>query len=128
MSKNWHVLLVVDNCPAHPHDYQMSNITIKFLPPNTTAKLQPCGQGIIRSLKEHCHYYLLKKISDSMEADKELKVTVLDAMQWLNVARDEVTPITIQNCFHHCSFRSSIADSGGSTEVAQHELPVSSMR
>ena len=57
--KNRHVLLVIDNCPTHPHDLQLTNITIKFLPPNTTAKLQPCDQGIIQSLKVHyCHQLL----------------------------------------------------------------------
>ena len=35
------VLLVVDNCPAHPRGLDIEHIAIKFLPPNTTAKLQP---------------------------------------------------------------------------------------
>ena len=77
---------------------------MKFLPPNTTSKLQPCDQGIIQSLKVHYRHQLVKKLLFSMEAGKELKVSVLDAMQWLKVAWDNVTIETIQNCFQHCSF------------------------
>ena len=77
---------------------------MKFLPPNTTSKLQPCDQGIIQSLKVHYRHQLVKKLLFSIEAGKELKVSVLDAMQWLKVAWDNVTIETIQNCFQHCSF------------------------
>ena len=41
------VLLFVDNCRAHPHVTQLKATKLVFLPPNTTAKLQPCDQGII---------------------------------------------------------------------------------
>uniref|UniRef100_A0A131YLB4 Tigger transposase n=1 Tax=Rhipicephalus appendiculatus TaxID=34631 RepID=A0A131YLB4_RHIAP len=45
------VCLPVDNCSAHYADVQLSNIELKFLPPNTTSKLQPLDQGIIRAFK-----------------------------------------------------------------------------
>ena len=60
--KNWndelarqrrHILLLIDNAPSHIVD-EYSNITIQFLPPNTTSKIQPLDQGIIRSVK--CAY------------------------------------------------------------------------
>ena len=102
--KNRHVLLVIDNCPAHPHDLQLTNITIKFLPPNTTAKLQPCDQGIIQSLKVYYRHQLLRNCLAAMENGKQLKITVLDAMQWLKIAWDRVTSETIKNCFRHCGF------------------------
>ena len=82
--KNHHVLLVIDNyCPAHPHYLNLSNIKLMFLPPNTTAKLQPCDEGIIQSLKVYYCHQLLKKAVDTGD---ELKITVLDAMQWLKIA------------------------------------------
>ena len=31
--ENKHVLLVIDNCPGHPRDLNLSNISIKFPPP-----------------------------------------------------------------------------------------------
>ena len=33
------ILLVIDNCIVHPRSLELTNINIKFLPPNTTAKL-----------------------------------------------------------------------------------------
>ena len=55
--KNWndelarqqHHILLIDNVPSHITD-EYSNIKIQFLPPNTTFKIQPLDQGIIRSV------------------------------------------------------------------------------
>jgi len=48
-----HILLLVDNVSTHQLDdsEQLSNIKLHFLPPNTTAHLQPLDQGIIYSFK-----------------------------------------------------------------------------
>ena len=51
------VAMVVDNCHAH-----LKAVKLVFLPPNTTAKLQPCDQGIIQNLKVHYRKYLLLKL------------------------------------------------------------------
>ncbi|XP_024634731.1 CENP-B homolog protein 2-like [Medicago truncatula] len=48
------VLLVVDNCPAHPRNIEgLRNVELFFLPPNVTSKIQPCDAGIIRAFKMH---------------------------------------------------------------------------
>ncbi len=53
------VLLITDNCSAHIPLMQLAsvvtlcNITVFYLPPNTTSKIQPCDVGIIRSLKAY---------------------------------------------------------------------------
>lgn len=101
--QNRHILLIVDNCRAHPH-LNCTNISLKFLPPNTTAKLQPCDQGIIQSLKVHYKYRLVQKLLVAMDSQEFLKISVLDAMKWLKQAWSEVTETTIKNCFKHCSF------------------------
>ena len=41
--------MLVDNCPAHPEVPDLKAIELIFLPPNTTSKLQPMDQGVIRS-------------------------------------------------------------------------------
>ena len=53
-------LLFVDNCPAHvglcekyDGEARGRHLHLQMLPKNTTAKLQPCDQGVIRSLKRH---------------------------------------------------------------------------
>ena len=48
------VLLLMDNCPAHTAGIlDIANVEVRFLPPNTTSKLQPLDGGIIRTLKAH---------------------------------------------------------------------------
>ena len=106
-----HVLALIDNCPAHPVDLSLSNITVKFLPPNTTAKLQPCDQGIIQSLKVHYRYKLVQKMLAALDGG-DFKITVLDAMLWLKYAWNNVTETTICNCFRHVGF---ITDSSNET-------------
>lgn len=60
------ILLLVDNAPTHAlyENTHLTNITIEHLPPNTTAHLQPCDQGIINSFKVQFYYllYFLKMI------------------------------------------------------------------
>lgn len=48
------IVLLLDNCTAHPHIQGLRSIRLVFLPANTTSVLQPMDQGVIRSLK--CHY------------------------------------------------------------------------
>ena len=51
--QNRKILLLVDNAPVHivNEDVNLTNVTIHFLPPNTTSHLQPCDAGIINSFK-----------------------------------------------------------------------------
>ena len=67
--QDWNILLLVDNAPTYTlyETTHLTNITIKYLFPNTTAHLQPCDQGIINSFKVRNivnlniikHYYTL---------------------------------------------------------------------
>ncbi|KAG0415492.1 hypothetical protein HPB47_007334 [Ixodes persulcatus] len=52
------VLLLLDNRSAHPVNPLLSAVEILFLPPNTTAKLQPMDQGVIANLKVHYQNHL----------------------------------------------------------------------
>jgi hypothetical protein len=45
------ILLVLDNCAAHPHLHSLKNIQLKFLSPNTTSLVQPKDMGIIKKLE-----------------------------------------------------------------------------
>lgn len=95
------VLLFVDNCPAHPHVSNLKATNLIFLPPNTTAELQPCDQGIINSLK--CHYrkevmrQLLLHI-DGGGTTEDFTFSLLDAITKLRNAWNSVTQQTIANC------------------------------
>ena len=51
----FHILLVLDNAPTHPHVLQdlYSDIKFIFLLPNTTSLLQPMDQRVIQMFKTH---------------------------------------------------------------------------
>ena len=97
--------LVIDNCPAHPNTQASLNvIKLVFLPPNTTAKLQPCDQGIIQNLKVQYRKYLLIKLIAAIEAKEDFSPNLLDALYLLCLSWENVSVQTITNCFHHCGF------------------------
>ncbi len=48
--QNRDILLFIDNCATHP-DVTLSNVKLRFLPPNTTSCLQPLEAGIIKATK-----------------------------------------------------------------------------
>ena len=56
------VLLFMDNSPSHPKDQTSSNVKVPFFSANTTSKLQPLDQGIIKCLKSHYRKQLLRKV------------------------------------------------------------------
>jgi hypothetical protein len=44
--KGRHILLLLDNSPVHKlPEEPLTNVTVKMLPPNSTAMLQPMDQG-----------------------------------------------------------------------------------
>ena len=98
------IVLIIDNCPAHPCDLKLMAIKLVFLPPNTTSVLQPCDQGIIQNLKFQYRKLLLRKYLATIEGKKDFCVNVLDACNLLRTAWNLVTPTTIQNCFAHARF------------------------
>ena len=51
----------------------------------------------------------------AIEDGEEMRILVLDAMQWLNIALDEVTSTTIQNCFQYVGFKGD--------SVPNHDTP-----
>lgn len=100
------VLLFMDNAGCHPPDIvdKFSNITVSFLPANTTSKLQPLDLGIIKNFKTHYRKLLMRYIvtkieSASTAADIVKSVNVLNAIRWIAEAWKDVQPIVIKKCF-----------------------------
>ena len=90
----------------HPPDVcdKYSNITIAFLPANTTSVLQPLDLGIIKSFKVHYRMLLMRfvlaKIDECSCASEGLKsMTVLQAIRWVSEAWKNVKETTIKKCF-----------------------------
>uniref|UniRef100_A0A0N5BQ91 DDE-1 domain-containing protein n=1 Tax=Strongyloides papillosus TaxID=174720 RepID=A0A0N5BQ91_STREA len=59
------ILVIVDNASCHKleqdEEIQLSQITLKFLPPSTTALCQPCDQGIIKCFKDKFRQMLIRR-------------------------------------------------------------------
>lgn len=91
-SKNRKILLTVDNCCAHPNISEtLTNIKLVFLPPNTTSVLQPLDQGIIKNFKVHYREILLTKKLIKIDEKKDFQLTVLNALEYIRSAWDNVT-------------------------------------
>lgn len=60
------VVLLLDNAPSHPDEAMLvskdKKITAIFLPPNTTALIQPMDQGVLEALKRRYKKSLLRKL------------------------------------------------------------------
>ena len=94
------ITMIVDNYPAHPHVEGLQAAELIFLSPNTTSKLQPMDQGVIRSLKAKYRSAVVKLYINRIESGQELpKTSILDAMKFLVQAWNRVTKDTAQNCF-----------------------------
>ena len=80
--QNRKVVLIIDNCPAHPAIGGLKAIQLCFLPPNTTAFTQPMDQEVIRSSKAKYRSRLIKPIIKVIDSNKDIpKINVLDAMK-----------------------------------------------
>ena len=107
--QNRHVLLFLDKAPSHPK-LTLNNVTLQFLPANTTSKSQPMmDQGIIHALKLRYRRRQLQKTIMKMDRDKTLngsdllkQISVLDAIYWTSNSWNDLDNSTIQKCFKRC--------------------------
>lgn len=107
--KNRKILLLLDNCAAHPK-LEFSNIMLTFLPPNCTASLQPMDQGIIRCLKSHYRRRLMVKLLEASDRGEKFQLSLLDAIHMIAQSWDMVSSDTIRNCFKHSGIASRSYD------------------
>lgn len=89
-------LLILDNCPGHPHEEDLnlidSFIRVMFLPPNVTPILQPMDQNVIQAIKMQYKkgllYTVLSKDDSVMKSLKEINlkdVVYSLANAWVNL-------------------------------------------
>ncbi|KAF0718814.1 Aste57867_1471 [Aphanomyces stellatus] len=112
------VLLLVDNAPSHKVVSEFSNVDVCFLPPNTTAFLQPLDAGIIAALKamikkrkvEHVltkfdvlrrHHKTLGTTPSRKEVADIHVVDMETAVRWAKEAWDALSMSTLSNCWNH---------------------------
>ncbi|KAL4096621.1 hypothetical protein QTP88_021540 [Uroleucon formosanum] len=105
------IVLLVDNCTAHSVSLNLKNIKLVFLPANTTSLIQPCDQGIIRTLKAYYRLKMSKRVitlideTSTLKAnDLSKKINILEALHFVNEAWNNINDVTIRNCFRHGGF------------------------
>lgn len=89
-------LLFVDNCSVHKFASELSHTIIMKLPVNTTSKLQPCDQGVIRSMKAK---YRVRLSNLMLTADQTKDVNLYNGLMMLKAAWTEVTAEVVLNAW-----------------------------
>lgn len=120
------IVMFVDNCPAHPKSIEnLKNIRLVFFPPNTTSKLQPMDQGVIKNLKCHYRRRILKKIINAIDNNQPVieSINLRDCISELSKAWHDVNETTIKNCFSKAGFKNT-----PSASDCEEELPLSELK
>ncbi|KAK3916787.1 Tigger transposable element-derived protein 6 [Frankliniella fusca] len=123
------ILLLADNCPAHPKDLEfLTNIKAEYLPPNTTSHTQPLDMGIIKVLKQRYRQKLVRRLitllsrADSLDP-KECKINVFQAMHYIAASWDDISKETIQNCFRKAGLHDSAGEQlGAAASASLHDV------
>ncbi|CAF4408148.1 unnamed protein product [Rotaria sp. Silwood2] len=105
--QNRKILLFLDNAPAHSPDIKLKNITLKFFPSNTTARIQPLDQGAIKTFKANYRRQLVQHIianANTAYSADDVAITALDAVFWIECAWKSVTETILRNTFKEAAF------------------------
>ena len=99
-------VLLVDNCAAHGSAYTLSilsTVIVKFLPLNTTSKIQPCDAGIIAAMKVRYRMFQMERAIDLTETNMKqiYHVDILSAMLAFKNIWKNIQKSTIENCWYH---------------------------
>jgi hypothetical protein len=93
-----HVLLLLDNAGSHTEPPCLSNVTVKFLPPNTTSHLQPMDGGIIQNFKVYYRCHLGAHFVRCIDENKKPIVDLRQAIGMITDAWRNVKQLTVANC------------------------------
>ncbi|KAK3931760.1 Tigger transposable element-derived protein 4 [Frankliniella fusca] len=103
------VVMFVDNAPTHPADIELQNVKLVFFPKNTTSKLQPMDQGVIKNVKHHYRVRLVTRLLNFIGRDnvqkKDMYINLLQGLHYLVWAWNQVKNETVLRCFQKAAFR-----------------------
>ena len=127
--QQWHILLLQDNFSGHApsKDSGLTNIHIKNFAPNLTAHIQPADACIIWCFKAHYCSGFINRAIDCYESNVPVafiyNINQLEAMQLAEVAWDDISSETIQNCW----LKAGILPKNLSTTLPDPFVPISSL-
>ncbi|KAH9361466.1 hypothetical protein HPB48_004591 [Haemaphysalis longicornis] len=97
----------MDNCSAHHVQTSLTTVTLLFLPPNTTSKVQLLDLGIIRALKASYRPRVVEHLViavDRPAANLPLRGSLYSAVEIMKAAWSEVIATCVRNCFRKAGF------------------------
>lgn len=103
--ENRKIILFIDNCTAHVTVPNLKAITIKFLPTDTTSKLQPFDHGIIQNFKAFYRKEVIRKIASNIELQRSISIDLLQAIRITEKSWRQVTSEIISNSFKKAGFQ-----------------------
>ncbi|XP_050024797.2 tigger transposable element-derived protein 6-like [Dermacentor andersoni] len=106
------VCLLLDNCSAHHIlDVELTNVVLKYFPPNCTSVIQPLDQGVLRSLKCAYRQRVMQRLLLNVETGRDTKLDLFMALQMMAAAWAATGRPVIANCFTHAGFKLGDTDS-----------------
>ena len=66
---------------------------------------QPMDAGIIKNLKHHYRQFLVRKRLLTVESETAFKLDLIQALEWLKMSWNKVTPTTIRHCYQHVGIK-----------------------
>lgn len=103
------VILFLDNATCLS-TLRLRNVKLAFFPPNTTFAKQPMDQGIIQAFKLQYRKRLVQHLLSALPSDMTVanvenrKISILDAVTWINTSWANVNKETIVKSFKKCGF------------------------
>ncbi|XP_023572006.1 jerky protein homolog-like [Octodon degus] len=121
LEDNCKILLFLDNCSAHPPPELLvkSNVFSIYLPPNVTSVIQPCDQGILRSMKSKYKQFFLNSMLASVNRGLKIQdflkeFSLKDAIYAVANAWNDIDKSTLTNAWHRLwatmMFENDLAD------------------
>ncbi|GBN80738.1 Tigger transposable element-derived protein 4 [Araneus ventricosus] len=124
------IALVVDNCPEHPKEInqKLKNVTDFYLPQNTTSKLQPMDQGVIKNFKIHYRKRIVRKVITALENNQSRpKINLRESISEISKARNyDVTDRTNRKSFAKAGFFASNENSASAED--EDEFPLEELK
>jgi hypothetical protein len=127
--KGRHVILLVDNATSHSTDgMRLTNVTVKFLRPNTTSHIQPMDAGIIRNFKAYYRNLTVLHFLDCIERNEDQAISVRLALSFIKQAWVSVKQTTIVNCWRHVNILPDASITPADEDDDEDHIPLAQLR
>lgn len=114
MPEDSKVVLLLDNCRAHPlaQELKKGNISALFLPPNVTSLIQPMDQGVIQNMKMLYRRDFMRQLTnyDGKLTEFQKKYTVKDATFNVSCAWSSVKNETLHRAWRKIWPKTTVED------------------